>query len=175
MSGDIRTFRNIYATNSFCLRDETSCDEDKGVNPHNPGGGRGGGGGRECLQSYTQSYRCFLVRLFVRRAAEVNLLFHLPPVVRSEVWGVRCEVRQWGSETVRQCGAGCEKYLREDYVWCCSVVVSARDTESLSSPLTLLSLYWSELERPDRPGVITISALITPGHTTAQSVSLGWY
>ena len=45
MSGDIRTFRNIYATNSFCLRDETSCDEDKGVNPHNPGGGRGGEGG----------------------------------------------------------------------------------------------------------------------------------
>ena len=46
MSGDIRTFRNIYATNSFCLRDETSCDEDKGVNPHNPGGGRGGRGER---------------------------------------------------------------------------------------------------------------------------------
>ena len=27
------------ATNSFCLRDESSCEEDERVNPLNPGGG----------------------------------------------------------------------------------------------------------------------------------------
>ena len=88
MSGDVRRYQDIRKMQQIVFageaRGQSSCDEDEGVNPHNPGGRGREGRGDVYKVTLRQSYRCFLFKLFVRQAESRLLSSLLPP-------GVRCE------------------------------------------------------------------------------------
>ena len=89
MSGDVRRYQDIRKMQQIVFageaRGQSSCDEDEGVNPHNPGGRRREGRGDVYKVTLRQSYRCFLLKLFVPPAdCAQSLLSSLHA-------GVRCE------------------------------------------------------------------------------------